>query len=116
MRSLENRIVPLLKQVVTWLVKGDYFAIEVRSRSIRLSADMMRQTIEEYGRSLIVPPDSVFSNLDAIRVANADMPTLSIRLDLWTIEEGRSDLTLECTVIDKGGEVFEIEIDGIHVL
>lgn len=115
MLTLENRIVVLLKQVITWLVSGDYLAVEACSRGVRLSADMMRQAIEEYGRSLIVPPDAVFSDIDIIRVTNADVPTFSIRLDLWTIEEGRSDLTLECTVIDKAG-VFEIEIDDIHVL
>lgn len=115
MLALEIRIVVLLKQVVTWLVIGDYLAVEARSRGVRLSADMMRQAIDAYGRSLIVPPDTVFSDIDIVRVTNADEPTLSIRLSLWTVEEGRSDLTLECTVIDTG-EMLEIEIDDIHVL
>lgn len=115
MLALETRIVVLLKQVVTWLVNGDYRAIQARSAGVRLSADMMRQAIDAYGRSLIVPPEIAFSNFDIVRVTNADEPTFSIGFDLWTVEEGRSDLTLECTIIETE-EMLQIEIDGIHVL
>ena len=33
-----------------------------------------------------------------------------------TLEEGRSDLTLECTVIEKGNDDLVLEIDDLHVL
>ena len=36
-------------------------------------------------------------------------------MDLWTAEEGRSDLTLELTLTDSRGEIYQIEIDDIHV-
>jgi hypothetical protein len=42
-------------------------------------------------------------------------PTWSVRCDLWTVEEGRSDLSLELTVVAAPlGPT--IEVDNLHVL
>jgi hypothetical protein len=116
MSTVDSRVVALLQHVIDWLVGGNFVAIELRSGGVRLSADFMRQAIEEYGRTLIMPPDEVFSSLDAIPVTNADKPTGSVRFDLWTKEEGRSDLSLECTVVDRGDDALDLEVDNIHVL
>jgi len=97
-------------------VAQNFDAVTEYSLGVRLTSDQMRQAIFDYGRKLIMPPDSAFENLDVIRVVNAQHPTWSVRFDLWTEEEGRSDLTLECTVIDRGGEFLGIEIDNLHVL
>ncbi|WP_420066861.1 DUF7668 domain-containing protein [Sinorhizobium americanum] len=104
-----------MKQVVTWLVDRDFVAAEARSRGVRLSADLMRRAVEEYGRTLVLPPDEAFLDIDAIAVANSEGRIWSIRFDLWTQEEGRSDLSLECTaVIDRS--TLQLEIENIHVL
>ena len=116
MSVVDSSVVALLKQMIAWLVSGDFVAIEVRSGGVRLSANLMRQVIEEYGRTLIMPPDDAFTNVDAIRVTNADRPTWSVRFDLWTQEEGRSDLSVECTVTDRGNGELDLEVDDIHVL
>jgi len=116
MGALNSRVVALIRQVIAWLVGGNFLDIEARSGGVRLSADLMRQAIEKFGRTLIMPPDEVFSNMDVIRVPNADRPTWSVRFDLWTKEEGRSDLSVECTVIDRGDGELDLEVDNIHVL
>jgi hypothetical protein len=36
-------------------------------------------------------------------------------MPLWTREEGRSDLSVEITLIAQNGD-FRIELDDIHVL
>ncbi|WP_132075334.1 hypothetical protein [Sinorhizobium americanum] len=115
MSTLDRRVVTLIKQVVTWLVDRDFVAAEARSRGVRLSADLMRRAVEEYGRTLVLPPDEAFLDIDAIAVANSEGRIWSIRFDLWTQEEGRSDLSLECTaVIDRS--TLQLEIENIHVL
>jgi hypothetical protein len=86
------------------------------SGGVLLSADQMRQTIQEYGQTLITPPNEAFSNVDAIRVTNVYNPTWSVRLDLWTKEERRSDLSVECTIVDLGEDELDLEVDNIHVL
>lgn len=115
MDTLDNRAVAMLRQVVTWLVVGDFQAIVDRSKGIRLTAEMMRRAIEEYGRTLVLPPEEAFSDIDAIRVSIADQPTWSIRFDLWTKEDERSDLCLECTIIVFSDSSIGLEIDNIHV-
>ncbi|WP_158499783.1 DUF7668 domain-containing protein [Sinorhizobium fredii] len=114
MSTLDRRIVALLRQVIAWLVDRDFVAVEARSRGVRLSADLIRQAVDEYGRTLVTPPDEAFWDIDAIPVANSDERVWSVRFDLWTQEEGRSDLSLECTVIiDR--DSLHLEIDNIHV-
>jgi hypothetical protein len=39
----------------------------------------------------------------------------AIVMPLWTREEGRSDLSLEATIVEDG-QSFRIELDNIHVL
>ena len=114
--ALDGRIEGLMRQIVRWLVDRDFEAIEKYSRGRRLSADMIRGAVDDYGRTLIMPPDATFSNLDVIEVQTAAVPTWAVGVDLWTKEEGRSDLTLECTVIDSGGKELDAEIDDLHVL
>ncbi|WEX87116.1 hypothetical protein PZN02_003472 [Sinorhizobium garamanticum] len=113
--TLDYRVVALLRQVVAWLVARDFVAVEARSRGVRLSAEQMRQAIEEYGRTPVMPPDDAFLDIDAIALTNSDARVWSVRFDLWTHEEGRSDLSLECTIVIDNG-TLDIEVDNIHVL
>jgi hypothetical protein len=116
MNTFDQRLITLIRQLISWLVAGDYEAAQRRSRGIRLSADLMRDAVLRYGRTLVIPPDTAFAGIDAIEVRNAASPTWSVRFDLWTAEEGRSDLSLECTLIDRGAGDIDLEIDNLHSL
>jgi len=89
--------------------------LELLTRGIRLSSEQIEAAIVEYGRTLVVPPVSAFSFMDVIEIRNSPSPSWSITMPLWTKEEGRSDLSLELTLVEKGGG-FEVEVDDIHVL
>lgn len=117
MHALHPAATTILKQVVEWLVVGDFNAVAAASNDSRLSAAQMAHAIRTYGRTLIVPPSSSYESFDSVRVAAVSEPTWSVRFDLWTLEEGRSDLSLECTISirSRTGDAT-IEIDGIHVL
>lgn len=115
MTTLNANVVALIKQVIAWMVAGAFDAVERRANGVRLSAAELGAAVNDYGRTLTMPPDTAFADLDAIAVSSAPCPTWSIRVDLWTKEEGRSDLTMECTVIE-GGDDLELEIDDLHVL
>jgi hypothetical protein len=75
----------------------------------------MELAVREYGRTIIVPPGDAIPNLDVVKVTNADPERWSVDIPLWSKEEGRSDLTLEVTMIESGQELMHVEIDGIHV-
>lgn len=111
-----SRIVPAIRQVLQWLVEGDFIAIEQYTHGVRLSASLLEQAVADYGQTLLMPPISAFDQLDVVRVSGAEPSAWSVRIDLWTAEEGRSDLTLECTVIDGPGALLAVEVDNLHVL
>lgn len=116
MATLNTDVIALIKQVIAWMIAGAFDAVDQRSNGVRLSAADLSGAVNDYGRTLTMPPDEAFADLDAIAVSNAPYPTWSIRMDLWTKEEGRSDLTLECTVIEKCNDDLTLEIDNLHVL
>jgi hypothetical protein len=107
MGASEPRIKATLIQLLLWLVAQDYEAIERFTAGVRLSADVMRRAVYQYGHTLVMPPDSVLNQLDVIEVTGSLPKTWSVRVDLWTAEEGRSDVSLECTLIDRPGELAD---------
>lgn len=106
----------MVVQLLRWLVAGDYASIERTTKGIRLSAALLRLAVADYGQTLIMPPASSLDQLDVIEVKGSDPRTWSVRVDLWTAEEGRSDLSLECTLIDLAGDRLDVEVDNLHVL
>jgi hypothetical protein len=103
-------------QIISMLVQADYDGLERLTDSRRLTATEIAEGVREYGRTLIMPPESAFENLDVIEVSGAKPKEWSVNLHLWTVEEGRSDLTLELTLRENGKEIYDAEIDNIHVL
>lgn len=101
-------------RIVELLVRGQYSEIERISGGKRLTAEEVGAAVRDYGRTLKSPPGGE-PKLDVIQVANRTPPTWSVRCDLWTEEEGKSDLSLELTVIDAADGTV-IEVDNLHVL
>ena len=97
------------------LATEDYQSVIQACSESRLSADDMRTAIDEYGGRLIPPPKDAYASLDTVRVTKAIVSTWSLRVPLYTAEEGRSDLTLELTIVQVNASL-EVELDDIHVL
>jgi hypothetical protein len=104
-----------VKSIVDLLVARKYEQLEQPASGTRLSAGDMAEAVRQYGRVLVSPPEEAYESLDVIQVRNALPPRWSVRVNLWTAEEGRSDLSLELTVTESGGG-YAVEIDDIHVL
>lgn len=103
--------------LIKLLVNNEYELIERLTKSIRLEAIDIKEAIDSYGRTVIMIPESEYENLiDIIEISNSIPKRWSVRFDLWTKEEGRSDLSLEMTLIDSDKEFMDIELDDIHVL
>ena len=110
-RSFRERV----ESVIFLLVTGEYEELERLTVGVRLTASEISTAIRQYDRRLVHPPPSAHEALDTVLVINSTPPQWSVRMRLWTAEEGTSDLTLETTVIqtEKG---YRIELDDIHVL
>jgi hypothetical protein len=104
-----------VQHVTALLVAGKFGELETLTRGVRLNAKEMATAVADYGKKLILPPDSGFKLMDVVEVKNAQPKKWSITMPLWTQEEGRSDLTAEITVIELQNG-FAIELDDVHVL
>jgi hypothetical protein len=70
--------------------------------------------IEEYPATLVDLPDEAWATSIWGRV-DVERDTWWVVVDLWTAEEGRSDLSLEGYVIDDG-EVIRVLVSNVHVM
>ena len=112
---MNDKIQKTARRLVTMLAAHDFAGLESWSKGVRLTQSEMEAAIREYGRTLVVPPDRTIPELDVVKVTKADPERWSVDIPLWTTEEGRSDLTLEVTMIGSGRELMDVEIDDIHV-
>lgn len=104
-----------VRQVIEHLVMAKFTELETLTRGQRLSAQEMAKVISDYGRKLVLPPDDAFELMDKIKVRNIRSKQWSVTMPLWTREEGRSDLSIEITLI-ADAEDLRIELNDIHVL
>ena len=102
-----------VRELVELLVRGDYAAIERLTGGVRLRAEHLADAVSEYGRRLVIPSWATVP-LDVIEFA--DGSGWAIVVDLWTAEEGRSDLSLELTVRRGHAGTHRIEVDDLHVM
>jgi hypothetical protein len=101
--------------VVSMLVNGEWEELEKATGGIRLRGVDIARAVRQYGRKLVDPPREAYDTIDAILIKDAIPPQWSVRMKLWTAEEGVSDLTLELTLIQANNN-YRIELDDIHVL
>jgi hypothetical protein len=105
-----------VREIVTLLCRGDYYAVEQLTAGERLSAGELAQAVDDYPGTLQPPPSWEAAPLDVVPVTSADSPTWSVVVPLWTVEEGLSDLSLELTIRERREGGYIIGIDDLHVL
>ena len=112
---MNRRIQESVRVVLTMLAESRFADVEKLTKGTRLNASAMALAINDYGKTLVMPPESGFRLMNVIEVKNAQPRRWSIIMPLWTREEGRSDLTMELTVIETINGI-SVELDNIHVL
>lgn len=97
-----------LVDVVSALAEGDYTLSSLGDPVHEIdesTAMQIREAIEDYGATLAPLPEEAWQYAEAMwRVGDE----YDVMVNLWTEEDGRSDLVLAATVI---GEDSNIEID-----
>ena len=103
----------VLRDVVRRLAAGDYGLTPPLDGVAPVSpetAKQMREYVVEYGATLVELPEDSW----ATSVAQWYGTQWNVIVDLWTAEEGRSDLVLFCSV-REAGTGYVISLDSIHV-
>ena len=104
-----------VSKIIELLVQRKFIEIESITRGVRLPAEQIETAVDQYGRILVIPPVDAFKLMDVIEIQNSSPASWSVNMPLWTKEEGRSDLTLELTLVREAAG-FKVELDDIHVL
>ncbi len=113
--DFEIKAVRTIREVVDLLVDRKFSELAERTKGVRLTAKEIEGIIDSYGRNLTNAPTSAFEKLNAVFVKNSDPARYSVWFPLWTQEEGKSDLTLELTLIDSDKSQIGVELDNIRV-
>jgi hypothetical protein len=98
------------------LAQLDYDGFCQLARASRLSALDIERSIQQYGRSVCQLPQCALNGIKWAPISGSEPQKWHVVVPLWTKQEGRSDLTLELTLVDSPKEFYEIEIDDLHVL
>jgi hypothetical protein len=102
--------------VVNLLVEDRYDDLVSLSEIKRVTAPDLKRVVEDYGYHLVMPPIVDLKGLN-VREIKGSVPTKwYVGIDLWTTEWGRSDLTLELTLVDAPGNLYLVELDDLHIL
>ncbi len=103
-----------LRDLIQMLASGRYEELARDGRAGRLTADELRQAVTRYGRTLVAQPDAELKQLQIYQI-DGHPDRLTFDIDLWTQEQGPSDLTLSGTIDLKAGAPL-VKIDDLHVL
>lgn len=103
------------RKIVDLIADGRYSAVLQECAKSRLTEIDIEKVLREYGCTIVHAPPELSDYLDVVTINGCTNPTWSVRTPLWTLEEGRSDITIELTIVDKPGRP-SIELDDIRVL
>jgi len=110
------RFRPALESIVERLAAGDLQGLKRDGIDHRPDADLSLW-IRDYGPAgvTIAPlPEEAWASADAFPI-DGRPGQWAVVVDLWTREEGKSDLSMEATVTESP-EGISVVIDDLHVL
>ncbi len=114
MAKLSRSAEEAIRRIVQVLASANYSELQKDGRIGRLTLNELERAISDYGRTLTPLPENALDIVEVYPVEGA-VGLTAIDVPLWTIEEGRSDLTLSLTVNEGMGEAM-VSIDDLHVL
>lgn len=111
---MEPEAIPLVaKQVAKMLVERKFTDLAKVGSGAGLSAEDMKEALDEMDVPLVMPPERVWEELDVAAIAGEPGRFLVV-FDLWSAR-GRSDWSVELT-IDGGPARPLIDVESIHVM
>jgi hypothetical protein len=109
-----ERFRPLLSRVVDLVAAGDVDGLRRDPQITLADPDDPLYWVRDYPATVVSLPEEAWRFAGAFTAGGDGCPWY-VHLDLWTAEEGRSDLTLEAEVREhRDGLVVEVE--NIHVM
>jgi hypothetical protein len=104
-----------VRGVMELLASRNYQELERFTRDAGLSAADVARVVLEYGKTVVTCPEPIEDVLDIVEVTGRIRPTWSVVVPVYTREERRSNLSIELTIVELGGERYGIALDDICV-
>jgi hypothetical protein len=98
------------------LVLGQYAEVARLTNGARLSAAEIESAARQYPFALQSWPIDQSMFIEAIEVVKSHPRSWNVRADAFTLEERRSDLSLELTLTESSSGSLTVEFDDRHVL
>ena len=113
----EEKIRTAIRLVMGLLVQGAYGALADISSPARnrLDPEDIARTIADYPGKLRLPAETELL-YDVVEIQDSRPRRFSVDAPVFTIEEGRSDLTLRMVVTEQEGDGFEVEFYDVWVM
>jgi hypothetical protein len=108
--------ISVIRTIVDCLAVEDYEGALETAPTTRMSAQNLADSIKDYGARIVPIPEHGLRQLEMTRVETAEISTWHVSVPIWTVEEGRSDLTLELWVKHLGHGLYGAEMLDLHVL
>ena len=105
-----------VKKVTDLLAKEKYKEIESLCNGVQLNAEELAYAVKDYGMEILPLPKEGYEKLDIVEVTDSNPKEWSIYVPIYTTQEGMSVLTLELSLIDNPSELYQIEVDNLHVM
>ena len=107
-----------LRRVMALLASRQYEGLIAMCPSSTISAEELRAAVDEHPATIVVPPfddDYRKKAVYLIEKTNTQVPTWAVDAQVWTAEEGYSDLTLTFDIVLGSGEP-EVILENLRVL
>lgn len=106
----------LVEMIMDIVVARKWDRMEALSRGQRLSAAELEQIASEGSLVPISPPPNWQADVLVIPILVSSRPSFAVTLPFWEDGKGKSDYSIELTVVDPGGPDEAVEIDNFHVM
>lgn len=112
--NMNQDLLTAIRRLVADLAAGRFDEIERDGRAGRCAGPDLERAVTEYGRTLLPLPDDAHAQIDVVQFDH-DPTGWAVDVELWTVQEGRSDLTLSLNAW-KESSGYRLEITNLHVL
>lgn len=120
MQKMDEKMQKTIIRLIKLFVEERYSEIADWSNNIRMTADEMKEEVDDYayGQKVIFPTANFLNDVDIMGIVdtNDGRKRWSVIFELWMDKEGKSDLSVELFFINSSEEYYDIEINNIHMM
>ena len=113
--SLYDSVEAGVREVMMLLAQRRYDELARFIQGPPLTAADIARTIQDYGKTVVPCPEPIDAVLDIVEVKETAHPTWSVIVPVYTREEGRSDLSVELTIVELNEGMVGVTLNAVRV-